>query len=247
MLVSYHGSMMVSNSSVSKVNWEPLHEVVYRELREAIMSAKYSPGDTLTVRATAAALGVSPMPVRAAFSRLTAELAVNSQANGTVVIPTLSKSRFNELVELRILLEGTAAEKAAATVTKRELRTLKSLAERKTEAARSGSAEQYLDFNQRFKFAVYRAARSPVLEDLIERLWIQIGPFMHYYTRDIRIQVETDEHWAVLEALGEGNGVAARKAIVRDIKGGADFLLKIGDFDHDLPRRGVTPVPASTS
>jgi DNA-binding GntR family transcriptional regulator len=237
---------MVSSASVSKVNWEPLHEVVYRELRSAIMSAKYSPGDTLTVRATAAALGVSPMPVRAAFSRLTAELAVNSQANGTVVIPTLTKSRFNELVELRILLEGTAAEKAAAVVTKKELKALKSLAERKTDAAQSGSAEQYLDFNQRFKFAIYRAARSPVLEDLIERLWIQIGPFMHYYTRDIRIQVETDEHWAVLAALQEENGVAAREAIVRDIRGGADFLMKIGDFDHDQPSRGTAVAPLPT-
>jgi DNA-binding FadR family transcriptional regulator len=41
-------------------------------------------------------------------------------------------TRFNELVELRILLEGTATEKAATTVTKWELRILKSLAERKT-------------------------------------------------------------------------------------------------------------------
>src|ERR1022692_5321497 len=74
-----------SGAVLKKISWEPLHEIAYRELRRAIMSARYAPGETLTVRATASALGVSPMPVRAAFSRLIAERAVEALGNGTVI------------------------------------------------------------------------------------------------------------------------------------------------------------------
>lgn len=171
------------------------------------------------------------MPVRAAFTRLIAELAVNSLANGTVVIPKMRRDRFDELVELRVLLEGKATELASSRVTASELDEMEAVATRLTDAANHGSAYDYLELNQQFKFAIYDAARSPVLKDLIERLWLQIGPFMCFYTRDIKIQAETDEQWTALTALRIGDGYTARKAIEADIRAGGVFLVAVGEFD----------------
>src|SRR5882672_1471791 len=47
-----------------------LQHNVYDYLREALMSGEYSPGEHLTVRGVAAAIGTSAMPVREAFRRL---------------------------------------------------------------------------------------------------------------------------------------------------------------------------------
>ncbi|WP_276947053.1 MULTISPECIES: GntR family transcriptional regulator [Ferrimicrobium] len=229
--------MMLKNTSsedgnlkdLRKIEWVPLQELVYRELRRAIMSARYAPGQVLTVRATAAALGVSSMPVRAAFSRLVAERVVQSLENGTVVIPTMSRDRFDDLVNMRVLLEGTAAELAASRVTQSQLANLKELALALGRASKANDLA-YLDLNQSFKFTVCDAAGSPTLKDLIERLWLQFGPFMSTYATDIRNLSSTDEYLNVVDALSRGDVTEARLATVRDILGGAEFIIRVGEF-----------------
>jgi DNA-binding GntR family transcriptional regulator len=54
---------------------------------------------------------------------------------------------------------------------------------------------------------------------------------MRFYSRDIKIQVETDEQWAALAALRSGDGATARRAIEADIRAGGVFLLEVGEFD----------------
>jgi hypothetical protein len=55
---------------ISKLERETLHDRAYLEVEKAIMSGAIRPGATITIRAMAAALGTSPMPVREALSRL---------------------------------------------------------------------------------------------------------------------------------------------------------------------------------
>ena len=59
-----------------KTSWAPLHERTYQELKTAIMSGKFMPGEKLTVRGLSEELGVSAMPARAAILRLAAEKAL---------------------------------------------------------------------------------------------------------------------------------------------------------------------------
>ena len=71
---------------------------------------------------------------------------------------------------------------------------------------------------------------DPVLADLIERLWLQVGPFMHYYVRDISAQADTDEYAVIVDALKSGDGPAARAAMERDVRAGWLFLAEHGTF-----------------
>lgn len=221
----------MSDSRLKKLNRHPLHEQTYHELRSAIMSAKFAPGEHLTVRGVAADLGVSAMPVRAAFTRLIAEKAVDQNANGTILIPRMTKERYQELILLRALLEGKAAEIAASRITPAQLRNLKKIGKALTEASMAGDAEGYIVLNQRFKFAVVAAAEKPALADLVERLWLQVGPFMRFYATDVRAQHELDKHMEAIQALEEGDGAAARAAIENDILEGADFLFAHARWD----------------
>jgi DNA-binding GntR family transcriptional regulator len=213
-----------------KLDRDPLHERVYRQLRDAIISAQFEPGQKLTVRMISALFGTSTMPVRAALSRLVAERAVSAQANGTVMIPALTREQFAELVELRLLLEGAATLKAAVNISKKQLSALRKFGAELTSTAHNNDADRYIQATQDFKFTIFAAANSPALEDLIKRLWLQIGPFMRYYAKDVRGQIESDEHDAIIKALAKGDGLAAQAALEKDIRGGAAFLLAQANF-----------------
>lgn len=216
----------MAQARLKKLSRNPLHERTYQELRSAIMSAKFAPGEHLTVRGVAADLGISAMPVRAAFTRLFAEKVVDQNANGTIIIPNMTKERYHELIVLRALLEGKAAEIAASRITSAQLKELRKIGDALTKASLAGDADAYLRYNQRFKFAVVAAADAPALADLVERLWLQVGPFMRFYHTDVRAQHELDKHTDAIEALERGDGAAARQAIEADILEGADFLFK---------------------
>ena len=211
---------------LNKLSRNPLHEQTYSELRAAIMSAKFSPGEKLTVRGVAELLGISMMPVRAAFMRLVAEKAVFQDAKGSVYIPKMTAAHYKELIQLRALLEGKAAEIAAPLITAVELAELAEIASQLTKASMEGDAEAYIDLNQKFKFGIVAAARSEALADLVERLWLQVGPFMRFYATEVSAQYELDRHEDAVKALKNRDGSAARKAIEADIIDGAEFLFR---------------------
>jgi DNA-binding GntR family transcriptional regulator len=218
-----------------KLERDPMHERVYRALRNAIFTASFKPGQKLTVRGISEAFEVSTMPVRAAFTRLVAERVLTAQGNGTITIPILTRATFDELVGLRVLLEGIAAERAAALITQAELAALDRLAEALTAATTENDANAYLEGNFQFKFAVFRAARSPALEDLIERIWLQISPFMRFFTEDVRGQADSDRHMETVAALRRSDGDGARAAMREDILGGAEFLRQHAKFAEPDP------------
>lgn len=228
---------MTANFTFEKLERDTLNEQVHRELRAAIMAARFAPGERLTVRAISAAFGVSTMPVRAAFARLAAEKAVMPLANGTISIPRLTRQRFDELAELRVLLEGTATEKAAALMTDVELAELDRLDDVLKAAAAAGDADTYLQHNQVFKFTIYNAARGPVLADLIERIWLQIGPLLRLYTSDFASEMPARGRNEIIAALRRRDAAAARLATERDIRSGTGFLLRVAWFP-DQPANG---------
>lgn len=218
-------------SRLPKLERETLHDRTYETLRSAIMAAKFAPGERLTVRGVAESLGVSPMPVRAALGRLQAEKALVQNAAGTMEIPRMTGDHYRDLIMLRALIEGKAAELAADVITRKELAQLEKIGAELTAASKSGDATAYIDANQRFKFAIVAAARSDALSDFSERLWLQVGPFMRFYATDVHKQHALDRHEEAIEALRRADGEAARKAIERDILDGAEFLFGIHALD----------------
>ena len=87
-------------------------EYVYGRLRHAIMIGAIPPGTALTMRGLADTMGLSPTPVREAVRRLSSENAIQVKQNRRIVIPDMTLGRFEELVELRIVVETYAATRA---------------------------------------------------------------------------------------------------------------------------------------
>ena len=73
-----------------------LQEQAYLRLREALMSGHFVPGQAITLRAAAEALGTSPMPVRDALRRLEIEHALVPRSNRILGVPEMTYASLTE-------------------------------------------------------------------------------------------------------------------------------------------------------
>jgi DNA-binding GntR family transcriptional regulator len=211
--------------ALSPIGRETLRLRVYEELRRAIARGRFSPGQSLTVRGLASALGVSTTPVREALQMLAAEGALTAEPNRFFRVPELMREQFVEIREVRAALEGLAAEKAAGQVTADELSRMEDANRRALAAIDAQDTEAYLAANEEFHFALYAAARSPLLDRHIRALWLQAGPSLRILFKDIALVRElTDYHRTALEALRGGDAAGARDAIRSDVLTAGNFI-----------------------
>ena len=223
---------------------------VYDSIREAITEGRLKPGDTLSTRLFAETLGVSQMPIREAFHRLVAEGALENRPNRTIGLPIFSLAEFDEIVEIRMLLEGLAARKCAENVSESQLEVMSGLASGMEAASLTQDNTTYLRLNRAFHFTVYRGSQSTQLVQLIDRLWLRVGPFLNWISSpsDSRSRSNT-HHRATIAACRLRDGEAAEQAIRNDVRDGAEVVrarLGAGQIDG-LPEAGTGSVRRKVS
>ncbi len=206
---------------------QPLHVHVYEQIREALIAGRFHPNQTITVRPLAHALGTSAMPVREALNRLVGERALEVRPNRSIVVPLMTAGRLHEIATVRYALEGLAAAQAVPRATADDIAQLHAINTAQIEAAKAEKHDAYLAENRRFHMMLYGLADSETLMQLIQTLWLQIGPVLYFVSEDPeRARESLANHTPVLEALKEKKPMAARNAIVKDIKFAIAFLTK---------------------
>lgn len=220
---------------ISQINFQSKHGLIYGELKLAIMSGGFEPGQRLKLRDLAAELGTSAMPVRDAVGKLVAEQALVQADTGAATVPLATERLVREVMEMRALLEGEAAARAALLIPKADLRKLRDVASALTQATKSKSIHRYLTLNRELKFGIYAHSGCAVLNGLIESLWLRAGPFLRYLSRDLEGLVAINFHDEALDAMLERSPGKARDAISRDILAGMNFLLAHANFESTGP------------
>lgn len=210
-------------TAVQPISTEPVHSKVYDEIKKAITSARFKPGEVVTIRGLADALGTSSMPVREALRRLITEGALEALPNRSLRIPLLDRLRAQEIIDIRIMLEGEAAARAALKITPQELEYVEKSLRAANALLEEGDIPAYLAENRRFHFAIYRAARNETMLPLIESLWLQYAPthaVVLEACRDNRENIKSagsDHHRNLCQALAKKDAEGARKAVTDDI------------------------------
>ncbi len=198
---------------------------VERSVKQALLDGTLRPGERLVTRDLAAQLGTSPTPAREALLKLVAAGILEGQSQ-SFQVPSLSAERYQEIADIRRSLEGLAAARAAPRITPGEVAELRAINLRFQAAKRQRDVAGALAANRAFRFGLYEAARMPVLLDMIERLWLQIGPSLNFlYPQEERGDGERHTYVAVLTALTERDGRAARAAIELAIAAGTKILI----------------------
>lgn len=203
-----------------------LFERVYNEMRNAIMTGAFAPGETLTIRGLADRLGTSVMPVREALRHLASEGALDVLPNRSIRVPVMDATRVAELCRLRMLLEGEAASLAASQLTAEELVVIVGFHREFEASVKSGNVLKLLEAGQNLHFAIYEAARSPRMMALIGMLWLQSGPWLAepmrrtFKRREVVSFAESVSvhHQRIIDALEGGDADRAAKAVKAEIR-----------------------------
>jgi DNA-binding GntR family transcriptional regulator len=225
------GAALAASAEVAldlpKLQRNTLNEVVYQQLKQALMTGRIAPGSTMTIRSLAASFGVSLMPVREALRRLLAEHVLVLQPNRSVALPVITRERFREITRIRTSLEGLAAEEATAHLTRADIDRLDALNQAIERPGASRSPE-YLINNREFHFIVYRNSGMPTLLSIIESLWVQIGPLLTIQQRIYSKAPDQAQlhHRRALKAFRRRDGAQARAAIVADIQDAAEIIAE---------------------
>jgi len=227
-----HKRQIVESSNSDVVG--TLNDSVYRYLSERLISGRLGPGDKLSLRSVAEALGVSMMPVREAVARLAAEKALIVEPKKAAFVPLMSAAGFRDITRVRIAIEGTAAAMAAGAASAENLDEIRRFEVhfRSLSGDQSAVRQAAVAANHAFHFAVYRAAQSAELISIIERLWLRVGPIINLDLREnperMRFGGAIRYHAAMLAGIETRDPEAARAALAADIQGASDFILSQG-------------------
>ena len=141
-------------------------------LRELILSGEFEPGERMSELPLVERLGVSRTPLRLALATLEHEGLLRSLAGGGYAVRAFTQADMRDAVELRGVLEGTAARFAAERgATRREIRSLRTInaqIEPLLALADYESFEAYMDLNERFHARMLQIARSPLLDRALD-------------------------------------------------------------------------------
>lgn len=214
---------------VTPVAKKNLSEQLYAQLRSGLMDGLFSPGERLTVAGTAEAFGTSITPVREAIFRLVSERALEMRAATSISVPQLSPSDLREIQRIRIELEGSAVARAAEIITDAELEELEAI-QRAFIAAAASDPRRASVLNRDFHFRLLRIARLPILEGIVENMWVLMGPFLRlFHDRTPKRQLSEGEHrhHEVLNALRHRDPSAARHAMAEDIRWGEHLIAQL--------------------
>jgi DNA-binding GntR family transcriptional regulator len=209
-----------------------LQEQLYQRLRADLLAGRYLPGQRLKIRDLAAAWGTSPMPVRAALQRLAAEGALEGEAQRSLHVPQMDGERYRHLLQVRLSLEGLAAEEGARRMDADTLQQLQQASQAMQAALDQRDVQAYLQHNSQFHLGLYRAAGNPLLLRLIESLWLQVGPFFNQRFTAADLSLRLNEfHQQCLQAILAGDALAARASIERDLSFCGQALLNLLALD----------------
>ncbi|MFW2544868.1 GntR family transcriptional regulator [Primorskyibacter sp. 2E107] len=195
-------------------------EYAYLRLRKAIMVGAFPPGHKLTIRGLAQDLGLSQTPIRAAVRRLNSESAIEVLGNRRLRVPVMTPGRFEELVQLRTVLELHASARSLPYVSDIMIEMMDEIDRRLDASVGDNYPVEMTRLNHDFHRVLYCLNPDQAVMPLVESVWLQLGPFQRQVMVTHKSHYSIDRHKEILAALGRRDIEALSVALVADIQDG---------------------------
>ena len=200
---------------------------VYHQIRAEIIRGALVPGESVTEMGLAKDCGVSRTPVREALHQLELEGLVELIPNKGAVILGISPEDICDIYQMRAMLEGSAAERAAQKATEEEIRKLTEILDLTDFYISRQNMQQLQAMDGQFHQLIYEMSGSRMLKRVLTDLHYYIG-----LTRDASLKSKgraaqsVKEHRAVLEAIAQHDGKNARKLMHLHVNKALENVLK---------------------
>ena len=197
--------MEVPLTALAASNDPPLAERAYLRLREAIVDGTLAAGSKISERSLAAALGISPQPVREALRRLEGEGMVDSRPRSGTFVAELTPARLAEIGHIRAALEGAATGIAARRATPADIAALRARLAAIRSATALGDAAALAEANDSFHRTLHAITGNAFLIRSLQAL----RAYFHVGSRRVlggeeQFRQAQAEHAAIVEAIAAG-------------------------------------------
>lgn len=189
-------------------------------IRECVLRGEFSRGERISEVGISEKLQMSRTPIRMALEKLAHLGLLDIGAKGGFFVREFTVADVRDAIEVRAVLEGTAARLAAERLSKdSELDRLRRLRDEidGLSALTVTSLQSYMDSNEAFHAALVELSKSPMLKRMIEQA--SSLPFaspnaMVFSTSMLdasqrTLAIAQEQHRAIVEAIERGEGTRA--------------------------------------
>lgn len=219
-------------------------------IRSKILLGEYGPDGRLVEEQIARELGVSRTPVRQALTTIEAEGLVEIFPNRGAIVASFSPDEVWRVYDLRAVLEGLAARRAAENVGKadldklheltvemesidQELRDVKAPPGRLGDEAHKELIRRLVNANQDFHRTIMVASSNRRLEKLVRRT-VQLPMVLKAFSWYIPAEraVSNHQHRKIVRVIESGDAVRAELVMTEHIYEGRDVILRALEEDR---------------
>ncbi len=204
-----------------------ISDKVANEVREAIHSGEFPPGERLVERALAARLGVSHIPVREALTKLAEEGLVERTPRRGARVALLRPEELLEISSLRIVLEQFVCHRVQATWSPAIESRLHKVVDSMIAAAEAGDVDRMFSLDRRFHEILWEVSNHKLLLSIASQLRGRINGFLLAANAALaseELVAHAMSHNDLISALASGDAERASVAMAAHIEIAADRI-----------------------
>jgi DNA-binding GntR family transcriptional regulator len=202
-------------------------ERAYLEIKHRIVHGALPPGEPLSESRLARVLHTSRTPVREALTRLREEGYVERVPARGFFVGAVSVRLIQDVFEVRRLLEGAAAARAAELATPEAIRQLRAVAAFQYTPGNAASFRQAVDANAEFHIWIARASGNAIFLDMVRHCLDQVTRLLALGVDSEPLQASAScEHHAVVNAIARHDAQGARRAMEKHLDGSSQRILE---------------------
>lgn len=199
-------------------------------LRSEILEGVFAPGERLTEIALADRYSVGRSAIRSALVELRAEGLVDMEANRGAVVRRITLEEAIEIAEVRKVLEGLIAARAALSEVADAKRSLRETLEEMRVAVAEGDNSRYSELNRRLHSRIWEIGGHTVAHDLVSNLRDRSAH--HQFRLAVmpgRSEESLEQHTAIVDAILAGDPDAAAAAMHHHLDSVIEVLSQWSD------------------
>jgi GntR family transcriptional regulator, rspAB operon transcriptional repressor len=199
----------------------------YEVIRTAILDCTLLPGMALSEQALSDSLQISRAPVREAFRQLAAEGLLEAVPQKGSFVALLSPAKISDAIFVREMIECRAAELAAsAPLPQRKV--IEKILKNQVKASAKRDYATHLASDEAFHYEILNLAGHPHAWPALRQARTGMNRIRHLAITELGSnKIAIDHHRLIVNAIIEGDGKAASKAMRIHIQSPRQFLEAI--------------------
>lgn len=212
----------------------PLRDVVFKVLRQGILTGELKPGERLMEIHLANKLGVSRTPIREAIRKLELEGLVTMIPRRGAEVAQITEKSMKDVLEVRKVLDNLSVELACERITAEEKELLQNACVDFEDAVKTGDFSMIAKTDVAFHDIIVAATRNIRLSQMVNNLAEQMYRYRFEYIKDSSQHNRlVQEHKEICSGIISGNKEKALEAIEAHIDNQEIAVLKQIRIDRE--------------